>query len=333
MLIPPLRIRLFTAAIIAVILSGSILGVSITDASAQGPIRRLGDRLRQRAADQTPPAQRSPRDAAESPANPVAAPRQPDDFAIGFERRSSNFNRAAPFPPPASLGQRDSGWESRPAGPAAVAGVSAEIPFEQSDSENRGQSGLSTPPPPPEPALSLTQSFPKGRVRLGVVVESPPEVTPPGLPPRHPRGAWVTEVHPDSPADVAGMRVGDLIVAVNGLVVIGVQDLTGELARHEPGDELRIQYARDQQLRAATLALAGPDGIAQKRPEPPAADSPGPPSLLGGFGAALGGFLGGRGGGRGGGAPTAAAAPAAAPAKPTPGTGPEALPAPEPEIE
>lgn len=331
MLFQPPRIRLFAAATHAAIIA-AILSGSIPEASAQGPLRRLGDRIRQRAADQISPSQQSPRDAATSPANSAAAPRQPGDGASGFEGRSSNFNRATPLPPSAAFGQQASGWETRSAG--AVAGVSAEGPLEKSDLEKRGRNSRSTPP---EPALSSTQSLPKGSVRLGVVVQSPPEVTPPGLPPRHPRGAWVTEIHPDSPAEVAGMRVGDLIVAVNGRVVVGVQDLTGELARHEPGDELRIQYARDQQLRAATLALAGPDGISQKRTQPPAAASSGPPSLLDGFGAALGGFLGGRGsgqgGGQGGGSPPAASAPSEAAPETASGTGPETLPAPKPEIE
>jgi hypothetical protein len=138
MLIPPLRIRLFTTATHVAIIA-VILGGSSTDASAQGPIRRLGDRLRQRAADQTPASQRSPRAAAESPANP-AAPRQPGDVASGSERRSSNFNRAIPLPPPASIGQRDSGWESRAAGTGPVAGVSAESPLGPSDLEKRGPS-------------------------------------------------------------------------------------------------------------------------------------------------------------------------------------------------
>jgi membrane-associated protease RseP (regulator of RpoE activity) len=151
----------------------------------------------------------------------------------------------------------------------------------------------------------------------------------------------VTQVHPDSPAEMAGMQVGDLIVAVDGRVVIGVQDLTAELVGREPGDELRVQYARENQLRVATIPLAGPDGIAPKRPEAPVRSAEGEsPSLFGGFGAAIGGLLGGRNGG------TAAPAQApprsvqaeTAPAEPAPAeagleTEPETLPAPKPEIE
>lgn len=133
------------------------------------------------------------------------------------------------------------------------------------------------------------------RARLGAVVATPPEVAREGLPPRQPRGAWITEVQPGSPAEVAGLRPGDLIVAVQGRVVTSVRDLVDILASGAPGDAWRVQYTRDEAFRASQVTLAGPDGLAQPpAAQPPTAAASGAPSLLGGIGSMFSGLLSGQ---------------------------------------
>jgi membrane-associated protease RseP (regulator of RpoE activity) len=118
----------------------------------------------------------------------------------------------------------------------------------------------------------------------------------------------VTAVAPRSPADVAGVKAGDRIVAVDGRLVNSVQDLVGELARFEPGQKLKLQYSRGDRLDTADVALATRDQIAQASAaatEPPkTAETPnttetpsGNKSILGGLGSALGGLLAGKGNG------------------------------------
>src|SRR5690606_35567341 len=131
------------------------------------------------------------------------------------------------------------------------------------------------------------------RARLGAVVDTPPDVMTDGQPPRRRRGAWVTEVLPQSPAEVAGLRVGDRIVAVQGRVITSVRDLIDELSQYVEGDEVRIDYARDDALVAAAVTLAGPDGLAAQLPggqREPAAASGEDRSLLGGIGSLFGGL-------------------------------------------
>ncbi|HSB54525.1 MAG TPA: PDZ domain-containing protein [Gemmatimonadales bacterium] len=66
-------------------------------------------------------------------------------------------------------------------------------------------------------------------------------------------GARVRAVMPDSPADAAGLRRGDVITRLNGTPLDGSRKLV-ELARGlQPGDTVRLEYRRDGATRTATL--------------------------------------------------------------------------------
>lgn len=66
-------------------------------------------------------------------------------------------------------------------------------------------------------------------------------------------GARVRAVMPDSPADAAGLRRGDVITRYNGTVLEGAPRLV-ELARSlQPGDTVRLEYRRDGATKSATL--------------------------------------------------------------------------------
>jgi len=60
-----------------------------------------------------------------------------------------------------------------------------------------------------------------------------------------PNGTLITEVLPDSPAEVAGLHEGDVIVAVDGLEVTSGSDLVDAMAGHEPGDTVVLEVERD----------------------------------------------------------------------------------------
>ncbi len=268
---------------------------------AQGPLQRLGERIRARAALQAPPpvdplpgnaAPHEPRVRAERPpllpavpppalapppvlpsvpglrggsgANGQASPRAP---ATG--NSSANYNRALRGTPSPSLpADRNLSVQPPVAVPAAEAPAGAAL-----------APPLAAPTPTPP------------RARLGATVDTPRSVD--GEPPRRRRGAWITEIQPQSPAAVADLRVGDLIVAVDGRVITSVRDLIDELSQYDEGDELRIDYARDNRLQSASVMLAGPDGLARQvasEPAPTTEDR----SLLGGLGSMFGGLLGGQ---------------------------------------
>ncbi len=66
-------------------------------------------------------------------------------------------------------------------------------------------------------------------------------------------GALVRAVMPDSPADAAGLRRGDVITRYNGTALVGAGKLV-ELARGlQPGDTVRLEYRRDGATKNATL--------------------------------------------------------------------------------
>lgn len=66
-------------------------------------------------------------------------------------------------------------------------------------------------------------------------------------------GALVRGVMPDSPADAAGLRRGDVITRYNGTALDGAGKLV-ELARGlQPGDTVRLEYRRDGATKNATL--------------------------------------------------------------------------------
>jgi squalene-hopene/tetraprenyl-beta-curcumene cyclase len=82
-----------------------------------------------------------------------------------------------------------------------------------------------------------------------------------GLPPEGKQGASVVNVPPGSPADEAGVRVGDLIVAVNGKPLTEPGYLKGVLDLQRPGDTLRLGLTgadgeREAAVTVATLDLA-----------------------------------------------------------------------------
>ena len=63
-------------------------------------------------------------------------------------------------------------------------------------------------------------------------------------------------VVPDSPADKAGIREGDIIVKVDGQAIDGDHPLDATLSLHAPGDTVSIELLRDGQTSTVELTLA-----------------------------------------------------------------------------
>ncbi len=69
-------------------------------------------------------------------------------------------------------------------------------------------------------------------------------------------GALVAEVTPGSPAADAGLRVGDVVVAIDDQPINGSGGLVGVIRDHQPGDEVSIVAVRDGTEVTATATLA-----------------------------------------------------------------------------
>jgi Do/DeqQ family serine protease len=69
------------------------------------------------------------------------------------------------------------------------------------------------------------------------------------------RGALVTNVVPDSPADKAGVRAGDVIVRVNDRQVGGFNELRNQIGMARIGERVRLEILREGRSRVLTAVI------------------------------------------------------------------------------
>lgn len=69
-------------------------------------------------------------------------------------------------------------------------------------------------------------------------------------------GAEVTDVVVDSPAHAVGIAAGDVVVAVDGVPVASMSELITALRRHRPGEEVRLELRRGDDVVELTATLA-----------------------------------------------------------------------------
>jgi serine protease Do len=104
------------------------------------------------------------------------------------------------------------------------------------------------------PQLIATGHVSRGRI--GVVIQGMDDDLARALGMDHPRGALVGEVEPGSPAERAGIKAGDVIVAVEGQQVPHSSDLPRMVANHAPGTQVKLTYLRDHHEHDAQVTLA-----------------------------------------------------------------------------
>ena len=78
---------------------------------------------------------------------------------------------------------------------------------------------------------------------------------PNGASPEMKAAARVIEVVPGSPAESAGLRVGDTIVAVDGKALSPGQSLAQAVAAHKPGEKVELTVAREGKQEQVTATL------------------------------------------------------------------------------
>jgi S1-C subfamily serine protease len=83
-----------------------------------------------------------------------------------------------------------------------------------------------------------------------------------------PAGAEVTQVTAGSPADRAGVRMGDVVVAVSGAPVTTGGQLTEMLARHEPGETVALDIVRYGERLRVNVALGAFEAAARTERAP-----------------------------------------------------------------
>jgi len=69
------------------------------------------------------------------------------------------------------------------------------------------------------------------------------------------KGALVTVVVPDTPAEEAGLLAGDVIIAADGQEVITADDMVLAIRAHKVGDLMELTYLRDGEENTALITL------------------------------------------------------------------------------
>ena len=77
-----------------------------------------------------------------------------------------------------------------------------------------------------------------------------------GLP--RPEGVLVKSVYPGGPVAIAGLKTGDVVIAVDGAEVDDMQGLNYRIATHKPGDVVKLRVATGGQQRDVAVTLALP---------------------------------------------------------------------------
>lgn len=80
---------------------------------------------------------------------------------------------------------------------------------------------------------------------LGVTIQSTTNEIASALGLDSPRGAIVVDVSEGSPAEKAGLKRGDLVLAINGEEISNSQDLTNRVGAMAPGASVRLNVRRD----------------------------------------------------------------------------------------
>jgi len=104
----------------------------------------------------------------------------------------------------------------------------------------------------------MDQIVSHGKVVRGYLGLYPQDVTPAlakqfGL--SQPSGALVGEVESDTPAARAGLKRGDVIVAMNGQPVTSANDLRLRVSETAPGTTVKLQFSRDGRTQDVSVAL------------------------------------------------------------------------------
>lgn len=80
------------------------------------------------------------------------------------------------------------------------------------------------------------------------------------------RGALVTRVFPDSPAEKAGIRTEDVITEVDGRAIRDFAELRNQVGLRRVGDEVTLKLFRGGKARTVKVKLGGNDEVAEAGP-------------------------------------------------------------------
>lgn len=90
---------------------------------------------------------------------------------------------------------------------------------------------------------------------LGVSIQDVSETMASAMGLKEPSGALVGDVMPDSPAEKAGMKSGDVIVGLSGQTIANTAELRNAIAATAPGTKVKLDIIRDDNKQEVSVAL------------------------------------------------------------------------------
>ena len=129
--------------------------------------------------------------------------------------------------------------------------------LEKDDARVAGIAGRFEVDIPPHPEDVPPEQEPELRVFFGVSVSAMSEEKAKELGFDNPTGVIIEKVAGASPAEIAGIQVGDVILEAEGQVIDSPKQLKEILAKQKPGDEIEVLIRRDDEEFAAKVKLMG----------------------------------------------------------------------------
>ncbi|MGE0439759.1 MAG: M28 family peptidase [Gemmatimonadales bacterium] len=129
------------------------------------------------------------------------------------------------------------------AGVAKVAAYTADITRAIADRKTPLTFVFKAPPPPPVAASGQPSSG------YGAYFGSIPDMASGGP------GVRLSGVRPDSPADKAGLKEGDVLLSIGRFDVPDLQGMTDALRNHKPGDTATVRFRRGATVDSATVVF------------------------------------------------------------------------------
>ncbi|HEU4352378.1 MAG TPA: DegQ family serine endoprotease [Burkholderiales bacterium] len=117
------------------------------------------------------------------------------------------------------------------------------------------------------------------RGRLGVRIQPMTKELAQSFRLKEPNGALIASVEPGSPADKAGLKVGDVVLAYNGQPIDDANKLPRLVAATKPGQSATLRVWRDGKTEEVKFTAA--ELVADTKPSKPAAEKPTKPNRLG----------------------------------------------------
>ena len=117
------------------------------------------------------------------------------------------------------------------------------------------------------------------RGRLGVRIQPMTKELAQSFRLKEPHGALIALVEPGSPADKAGLKLGDVVLAYNGQPIDDANKLPRLVAATKPGQSATLRIWRDG--KAEEVKFTAAELVADAKPAKPAAEKPTKPNRLG----------------------------------------------------